>query len=111
MVLAHVVDRQGLGEASHATRFDVHDTAGAQGQHILGGGGVRDRFVKADGRLEGHAAGEALVALAGADRPSEPLLSCHRFRANEVRLQLGVLAYNLGNLWRREEGAHVWSSV
>lgn len=25
-------------------------------------------------------------------------LSCHRFRANEVRLQLSVLAYNLGNL-------------
>ena len=28
-------------------------------------------------------------------------LSCHRFLANEVRLQLSVLAYNLGNLWRR----------
>ena len=28
-------------------------------------------------------------------------LSCHRFRANQVRLQLSVLAYNLGNLWRR----------
>src|SRR6202162_1815352 len=28
-------------------------------------------------------------------------LSCHRFRANEVRLQLSVLAYNWGNLWRR----------
>ena len=28
-------------------------------------------------------------------------LSCHRFRANEVRLQLSVLADNLGNLWRR----------
>ena len=28
-------------------------------------------------------------------------LSCHRFRANQVRLQLAVLAYNLGNLWRR----------
>ena len=28
-------------------------------------------------------------------------LSCHRFGANEVRLQLSVLAYNLGNLWRR----------
>ena len=25
-------------------------------------------------------------------------LSCHRFRANEVRLQLSVLAYNLGNM-------------
>ena len=24
-------------------------------------------------------------------------LSCHRFQANEVRLQLSVLAYNLGN--------------
>ena len=28
-------------------------------------------------------------------------LSCHRFRANEVRLQRSVPAYNLGNLWRR----------
>jgi hypothetical protein len=28
-------------------------------------------------------------------------LSCHRFLANEVRLQLSVLAYTLGNLWRR----------
>ena len=27
-------------------------------------------------------------------------LSCHRFRANEARLQLSLLAYNLGNLWR-----------
>ena len=25
-------------------------------------------------------------------------LSCHRFRANEVRLLLGVITYNLGNL-------------
>ena len=28
-------------------------------------------------------------------------LSCHRFRANEVRLWLSVIACNLGNLWRR----------
>jgi hypothetical protein len=28
-------------------------------------------------------------------------LSCHRFRANEVRLWLSVIAYYLGNLWRR----------
>jgi hypothetical protein len=28
-------------------------------------------------------------------------LGCHRFRSNEVRLWLSVLAYNLGNLWRR----------
>jgi hypothetical protein len=33
-------------------------------------------------------------------------LSCHRFRANEVRMQLRMLAYNPGNLgdgscWRR----------
>jgi hypothetical protein len=28
-------------------------------------------------------------------------LSCHRFRPNEVRLWLSVMAYNLGNLWRR----------
>jgi len=28
-------------------------------------------------------------------------LSCHRFDANQVRLQLFVLAYNLGNFLRR----------
>jgi hypothetical protein len=28
-------------------------------------------------------------------------LSCHRFRANEVRLWLSLIAYNRGNLWRR----------
>jgi hypothetical protein len=28
-------------------------------------------------------------------------LSCHRFRSNEVRLWLSVIAYNLGNLCRR----------
>ncbi len=29
------------------------------------------------------------------------LLSWHRFRSNEVRLWLSVIAYNLGNPWRR----------
>ncbi len=28
-------------------------------------------------------------------------LSSHKFRSNEVRLWLSVIAYNLGNLWRR----------
>ena len=28
-------------------------------------------------------------------------LSCYRFWANEARLQLSLLAYNLGNLWWR----------
>ena len=28
-------------------------------------------------------------------------LSCHRFRSNEVRLWLSLIAYNLSNLWRR----------
>jgi hypothetical protein len=39
-------------------------------------------------------------------------LSCHRFRSNEVRLWLSVLAYNLGNLWRRlvlPKGIEGWS--
>jgi hypothetical protein len=27
-------------------------------------------------------------------------LSCHRFRSNEVRLWLSVIAYHPGNLWR-----------
>jgi hypothetical protein len=28
-------------------------------------------------------------------------LRCHRFRSNEARLWLSLIAYNLGNLWRR----------
>lgn len=39
-------------------------------------------------------------------------LSCHRFRSNEVRLALSMLAYNLGNLWRRlalPKGIENWS--
>jgi Transposase DDE domain group 1 len=39
-------------------------------------------------------------------------LSCHRFRSNEFRLWLGVIAYNLGNLWRRlvlPKGIRTWS--
>lgn len=28
-------------------------------------------------------------------------LRCHKFRSNEVRLWLTIIAYNLGNLWRR----------
>jgi hypothetical protein len=39
-------------------------------------------------------------------------LSCHRFRGNEVRLWLSILAYNLGNLLRRlvlPKGIESWS--
>ena len=39
-------------------------------------------------------------------------LSCHRFRPNQVRLALSLLAYNMGNLWRRlglPRGIENWS--
>jgi hypothetical protein len=39
-------------------------------------------------------------------------LSCHRFRSNQVRLALSLLAYNMGNLWRRlglPRGIENWS--
>jgi hypothetical protein len=39
-------------------------------------------------------------------------LSCHRFRSNQVRLWLSVIAYNLSNLWRRfvlPERVEKWS--
>jgi hypothetical protein len=39
-------------------------------------------------------------------------LSCHRFRSNQVWLALSLLAYNLGNLWRRlglPRGIENWS--
>ena len=39
-------------------------------------------------------------------------LSCHRFIANQVRLQLFALAYNLGNFLRRlalPQGIRHWS--
>jgi Transposase DDE domain group 1 len=38
--------------------------------------------------------------------------SCHRFRSNQVRLALSLLAYHLGNLWRRlglPRGIENWS--
>jgi len=38
---------------------------------------------------------------AGKEAVKMTRLSCHRFRANEVQLWLCVIAYNLGNLWRR----------
>ena len=39
---------------------------------------------------------------AGLQRAVKPTrLSCHRFRSNEVRLWLSLIAYNLGNLLRR----------
>ena len=54
---------------------------------------------------EGLAAAKAKGKLLG--RPKGALgtsrLDGHRFRANEVPLQLSVPAYNLGNLWRRLE--------
>ena len=33
--------------------------------------------------------------------PWRLLITDHRLRSNEVRLWLSVIAYNLGNLWRR----------
>src|SRR5262249_57589840 len=42
-----------------------------------------------------------IAGFAGGIIASRTRLSCHRFRANEVRLLLGVIAYNLGNLLRR----------
>jgi hypothetical protein len=33
-------------------------------------------------------------------------LSCHRFRSDEVRLWLSVIAYNPGNPARRDGGWH-----
>jgi len=35
-------------------------------------------------------------------------LSCHRFCSNEVRPMLSLIAYNLGNLWRRLFGSMMW---
>jgi len=39
------------------------------------------------------------------------LLSCHRFRSNEVQLWLSLIAYNLGNLWRRPFEAMLGSII
>ena len=38
---------------------------------------------------------------AGEEATHRTRLSCHRFRADEVRLLLGGIAYDLGNLLRR----------
>ncbi len=38
-------------------------------------------------------------------------LSCHRVRANEARLWLSLIAYNLGKLWRRLAAQGAWQLV
>src|SRR2546427_10114450 len=48
-----------------------------------------------------RAGGACRSTAGGSPAPCGARLSCHRFRANEVRLLLGVIAYNLGNLLRR----------
>jgi hypothetical protein len=45
--------------------------------------------------------GDYTIYLEGKQAVKMTGLSCHRFRSNEVRLWLSVIAYNLGNLWRR----------
>src|SRR3984885_12956238 len=65
------------------------------------------RRVTAGWRAMGTSRRRATVSRSGlpADRVPAAVkmtrLSCHRFRANEVRLWLSLIAYNLGNLWRR----------
>jgi hypothetical protein len=41
------------------------------------------------------------IACGYPDANDSARLSCHCFRGNEVRLWLSILAYNLGDLWRR----------
>jgi len=43
----------------------------------------------------------AKVIKEGKQAVSWASLSCHRFRSNEVRLWLSVIASNLANFWRR----------
>ena len=38
-------------------------------------------------------------------------LSCRRFRPNEVRVLLSLIAYNVGNLWRRLVSPNIWTEV
>src|SRR5205823_6365043 len=60
-----------------------------------------DRHESSDRPLLQSARHGRAVDQGGQDRDHWTRLSCHRFRANEVRLLLGVIAYNLGNLLRR----------
>ena len=50
MAGAQVVDRERRGEPAHATRLDVHDAPGAEGDHVLGALDARDGLVEADRR-------------------------------------------------------------
>jgi len=63
--------------------------------------------------LEGATVGAWCVSITSAARRSSGFkegkqavkmtrLSCHRFRSNQVRLWLSLIAYNLGNLWRAD---------
>ena len=66
-----------------ATRADDRGTNRAV-VHFYNGRGTAEQWIK-EGKAPTH----------------WTRLSCHRFRANEVRLLLGVIAYNLRNLLRR----------
>jgi Transposase DDE domain group 1 len=48
-----------------------------------------------------------LLAKEGKQAAKMTRLSCHKFRSNEVRLWLTIIAYNLGNLTRRLFGSMV----
>ena len=64
------------------------------------GGASRGRVVSARG-LHRDQPDAALPGGGPLLQQTRNRLSCHRFRSNEVRLWLSVIAYNLGNLWRR----------
>src|SRR6266853_4855750 len=75
-----------LGELFPRVRFIVTALTGTNRAvvHFYNGRGTADQWIK-EGKAATH----------------WTRLSCHRFRANEGRLFLGVIAYNLGNLLRR----------
>ena len=110
LLVRELDERLGLGRL-----IDEHLTDTRQGENLIGlmavnreliaqaeGGDGTERVVLDMDSTESPVHGQQEQWIKeGKQATSWTRLSCHRFLANEVRLQLAVLPYNLGNLWRR----------
>jgi hypothetical protein len=70
-----------------------------QGSRITSDGGLI--LVRGLDRHPGLSMDSAEIPVYGQQAVKITRLSCHRLRSNEVRLCLSVIAYNLGDPWRR----------
>ena len=90
------IDRSGQ-LAARSYRAMVSNVGELANDHLT----ISDIFVLTDRSIQGEAILAEQGIKEGKQAAAMTRLSCHRFRSNEVRLWLSLIAYNLGNLWRR----------